>query len=504
MICRFPDFPGIRHYLRQIMPLKRNWILAALMLTMMLAAMDTTIVSTAIPQIVSDLGGFSKFSWVFSIYLLAQTVTIPVYGKLADIFGRKVILIIGICIFLLGSVASAFSWDIFSLIAFRGVQGLGAGSIMATVNTIAGDIYSVEERAKIQGWLSSIWGISAIAGPALGGALAAYVSWRWIFLVNIPVGIIAILFLVIFFREEVKSRKARIDYAGSALILITLGLLIVYLLESGQSWEWLSVPGVVIPIVMILLVLLIVKVERKAENAVMPSWLWKNRTFAFTSLAMAGMGIIMMGPETFLPTFTQASLGLGIIASGFVLATMSIGWPLASGLSGKIYLKIGFRDTSLIGISVITIACAAFLLMPWPQPIWLVIVDQVVLGAGFGLLSTPSLVGVQSMVEWERRGVVTGAIIFARNLGQSLGAAIFGAIFNNSFAQQVGRSHEKISKDINDVLDTLKLPDLPGNTRRFLEQAISTSTQHIYFGLTIFAILTLLCIYIVPKSREKL
>lgn len=486
------------------MPLKRNWILAALMLTMMLAAMDTTIVSTAIPQIVSDLGGFSKFSWVFSIYLLAQTVTIPVYGKLADIFGRKVILIIGICIFLAGSAASAFSWDIFSLILFRGIQGLGAGSIMATVNTIAGDIYTVEERARIQGWLSSIWGISAIAGPALGGALTAYVSWRWIFLINIPVGIISIFFLIIFFKENVTTKKAEIDYIGSTLILVTLGLLIVYLLESGQSWPWLSVPGIAIPLIIFFLIVLILFVERKAGDPVLPPWLWKNKTFAFTSLAMVGMGIIMMGPETFLPTFTQASLGLGIIASGFVLASMSVGWPVASSLSGKIYLRIGFRNTSLIGASVITVSCAGFLLISWPQPIWLVVIDQVLLGAGFGLLSTPSLVGVQSMVDWHRRGVVTGAIIFSRNLGQSLGAAIFGAIFNNSFAQQMAHAPGKFSTNTNEVLNTLKSPGLKRNVKHFLEHSISIATQHIYFGLSIFALLTFLCLYLVPRNREKL
>lgn len=159
--------------------LKRGWILAALMLTMTLAAMDITIVSTVIPQIVADLGGFSKFTWVFSVYLLAQTVTIPLYGKLSDIFGRKKILIFGIVVFLIGSATSAAAWDITSLILFRGIQGIGAGSIMATVNTIAGDIYSIKERARIQGYLSSIWGISAILGPALGGALAEFVNWRW-------------------------------------------------------------------------------------------------------------------------------------------------------------------------------------------------------------------------------------------------------------------------------------------------------------------------------------
>lgn len=472
------------------------------MLTMMLAAMDITIVSTAIPQIVSDLGGFSKFSWVFSIYLLAQTVTIPVYGKLADIFGRKVILITGVSIFLIGSAASALSWDIFSLIVFRGVQGLGAGSIIATVNTIAGDIYSVEERAKIQGWLSSIWGVSAIAGPALGGALAEYVNWRWIFLVNIPVGIISILFLVVFFKEKVISKKPQIDYKGSALLLITLGLLIIFLLETGQSWSLISLPGIIIPLIIIVLVVIIYFVERRTPDPVMPSWLWKNKTFALTSIAMVGMGIIMMGPETFLPTFAQASLGMGIIASGFVLASMSIGWPTASALSGRIYLKIGFRKTSLIGTCVMTIACAGFLLIPWPQPVWLVVADQILLGAGFGLLSTPSLVGVQSMVAWERRGVVTGAIVFSRNLGQSLGAAIFGAIFNASFMHQIERAPASLMVNRNGILSTIKDPDLPESVRIFLQKAMSTATQHIYIGLTIFALLTFLCIFLVPERGK--
>lgn len=187
--------------MRQAGDKSRTWVLAALMLTMMLAAMDITIVSTAIPQIVSDLGGFNKFTWVFSIYLLAQTVTIPIYGKLSDVYGRKRILVFGILVFLIGSLTSAMAWNITSLIAFRGIQGLGAGSIMATVNTIAGDIYTVQERAKVQGYLSSIWGVSAILGPALGGALTEYVDWRWIFLINLPLGALSIFFLLRFLKS---------------------------------------------------------------------------------------------------------------------------------------------------------------------------------------------------------------------------------------------------------------------------------------------------------------
>lgn len=483
------------------MPMRRNWVLASLMLTMMLAAMDTTIVSTAIPQIVSDLGGFSRLSWVFSIYLLAQTVTIPVYGKLADVFGRKKILITGVCIFLAGSASSAFAWNIYSLIAFRGIQGLGAGSIMATVNTIAGDIYTVKERAKIQGWLSSIWGISAIAGPALGGALTEYISWRWIFLINLPVGMVALSLLMIFFREVVNSKRQIIDYKGAILILATLALVILYIMESGQSWPWVSVPGIGIPAVIVTLGIAGYFVERKAADPILPPWLWKNKTFAFTTLATTGMGVVMMGPDTFLPTFTQSSLETGIIASGFILASMSIGWPFASGYSGNLYLKIGFRNTSLIGAVIIVASCAGFLLIPWPQPVWLIVADQVLLGVGFGLFFTPSLVGVQSMVAWERRGVTTGAVIFGRNLGQSLGAAVFGSIFNISLAHQMRSAPGGISIKPSEVLQTLNT-HINSGTKIFLEKAINTATQHIYSGLILFALLTFLFMYMVPKGSK--
>lgn len=483
-------------------PLKRSYILVALMLTMMLAAMDSTIVSTVIPQIVSDLGGFKKFSWVFSIYLLAQTITIPIYGKLADIFGRKIILLTGIVIFLIGSAASAAAWDINSLIIFRGIQGLGAGSIMASVNTIAGDIYSVAERAKIQGYLSSIWGISAIVGPALGGALAEYVNWRWIFIINIPIGLLSMFFLIAFFKEKVIPRQPVIDYKGSLLILLTIGLLIIYLLEGGQSWPWFSMPGIALLVLIVLLTVLTVRTEKRAKEPVMPPWVWKNKTFAFVNISMVFMGIVMMGPETFLPTFTQASLGLGIIASGFVLATMSIGWPFASALSGKLYLRIGFRTTSLLGAIVILIACAGFLFIPWPQPIWLIVADQILIGAGFGLLSTPTLVGIQSMVGWEQRGVVTGLNVFCRNLGQSLGAAVFGTIFNNSFQLQMNHAPASFSESTADILHVIKSPEIAEAKRVFLEKAISNSTVHIYIGMTLFALLTFWAIYKMPKEID--
>src|SRR5699024_10221660 len=395
--------------------------------------------------IVSDLGGFTEISWVFSIYLLAQTVTIPVYGKLSDLYGRKGVLLGGTTLFLISSAASAVSWDIWSLIIFRGIQGLGAGAIIATVNTLAGDLYSLEERARIQGWLSSMWGLSAMLGPALGGAFAEYANWRWIFLINIPLGILAMGLIFYFLHEEFEQREAHIDYAGAILIFVTVGLLIVELMEAGDSWPWLSVPSLIILIAFLVFSGLTVWVEYRAKDPIMHPWLWKKRVLTGPNLSMVAMGIVMMGPETYLPTFMQSSLGLGAIAAGFILASMSIGWPVASSLSGKLYLRIGFRDTGLLGAVIIILACIGFLILPYPQSITLLVLDQVLLGAGFGLLSTPMLVGVQSVVGRERRGVVTGTNMFCRYLGQGLGSSIFGAIFNNSFQQQMADAPKELA-----------------------------------------------------------
>jgi EmrB/QacA subfamily drug resistance transporter len=481
----------------------QRWILAMLMATMMLAAMDSTIVSTAIPQIVGDLGGFSLFTWVFSIYVLAQTVTIPVYGKLADQYGRKPILILGTLIFLTGSAASAASWNMVSLIIFRAFQGLGAGSIMATVNTLAGDLFSIRKRAQVQGWLSSVWGFSAIVGPVIGGAFAEYTSWRWIFLVNIPIGAVSILLIWRFLHEEFERERHQIDYAGSVSVLLTIGLLIFGLLQSGHAWPWLSVPNLIIFILVLVLAALTVWVERRAAEPIIPGWLWGRRVLSGSNLSMIGMGIVMMGPIAYLPTFGQSVFGLGAIAAGLLVAASSIGWPFASSLSGRLYLSIGFRDTALGGIVLIAFAAGGFLALPYPGPIWGVVVDQIALGAGFGLLSTPLLVGIQSVVGWEERGVVTSANMFARYLGQSLGAAIFGAIFNaailSEFSSAPASLQSEIPHKLNDLISVLHNSALSSSVKSFLRHAIYIAMHHIYAGMAVFAILTLFCVLIAPR-----
>lgn len=267
----------------------RRAVTAALMLAMGLSALDSTIISTAVPQIVADLGGFSVFSWLFSGYLLAVTVTLPVYGKLSDTFGRKPVLVVGAALFLLGSLLCALAWDMGSLIAFRIVQGLGGGALQGTVQTLAADLYPLKERPKIQSKLSTVWAVSAVAGPGVGGALAAYADWRWIFLINLPLGAAALWLLVRHLHEPAREStgRPRIDWAGALTIFASGGALLMALVQGGVAWDWFSWPSVTLLGTGVALIAVLVLIERRAAEPIIPGWVWRRRTIAAVNLALA-------------------------------------------------------------------------------------------------------------------------------------------------------------------------------------------------------------------------
>jgi multidrug resistance protein len=493
-----PPAPGVRR------DAHRRPILIALMVTMGLSAMDNTIVATAIPQVVHDLGGFTLFSWVFSSYLLTQTVTIPICGKLADQWGRKPVLIVGTIVFLAGSTLCASSWNMVSLIGFRGLQGIGAGAIMATVNTLAGDLYELKERGRVQGWLSSVWGISAVFGPTLGGSLAQYASWRWIFLINLPLGAASIAMIGRFLHERVERTRHRIDVAGAAAVLVAAAALVFGLLQGGVAWPWWSPPSVAVFAVAALAAAAAVVAERRAAEPILPPWLWRQRALAGSGLAALGLGLLVIGPTTFLPTYGQLVLGLGAVAAGGVLATMSFGWPLATSQSARLFLRLGFRDTALIGAGLCLIAVAGFLLFPAQAQVWQPILDTFVLGGGLGLLSVCTVVGPQSTVGWGQRGVVTGSVMFCRYLGQSLGAAVFGAIFNASLNARLrsapGPLRARLPHSVSQVSATIGEISHLGPAENYLRDAISAGTHDVYLGLVVAAAVTIVIIAtIIPR-----
>lgn len=483
----------------------RTPVLVALMLTMALIAMDTTIVATATPQVVADLGGFSVVGWVFSVYLLAQTVTIPIYGKLADLFGRKPVLVVGVAVFLLGSLLSALSWNMLTLIVFRAVQGLGAGAIGATVNTVAGDLYSVAERGRVQGWLASVWGISAVAAPTLGGLFAQYLSWRWIFLVNLPLGALALTLIVQRLDEQVQRRRHRIDYAGAALLLVSSSLLILGLLQGGTAWAWRSAPSILAFVGAISAGVGYVLVERRAAEPMMPPWLWTRRVTAGCYAATLAAGLMVIGLSVFLPNWGQTVLGLSPVAAGFVLAAMSMTWPLASGLSAQLYMRIGFRDTALTGGAFALAGAVVFVLLTPNAQVWQPVLGAALLGAGMGLISSPLLVGLQSTVGWSGRGVVTGGAIFSRFLGQSLGAAVFGAVTNSVLRDRLAHAPASLGGELPGDVDGISDYLVDGHPRpdvaAFLREAMHDSTHAVFVGLLLAAVATVLVLVVVVPRR---
>ena len=454
---------------------RRRAVVAALMLAMALAALDATIVSTAVPQIVGDLGGFSVFSWLFSGYLLAVTVTLPVYGKLSDTFGRKPVLIAGASVFLAGSLLCAVAWNMGALIAFRILQGLGGGALQGTVQTLAADLYPLKDRPKIQSKLSTVWAVSAVAGPGVGGVLAAYADWRWIFLVNLPIGAVALWLIVRHLHEPQRkpAERPRIDWAGALAVFACGGVLLTALVQGGVAWPWLSAPSVALFGTGLALAGAVVVIERRAAEPIIPGWVWRRRTIAAVNLALGALGLLMVAPSVFLPTYAQSVLGLAPVAAGFVLSVWTLSWPVSAALSQHVYRRIGFRNTAMLGIGTAALILFAFPFLPYPGRAWQPALLMLLLGAALGLFQLPLIVGVQSTVGWAERGTTTASVLFCRQTGQTIGASVFGAVANGVLADRLGGA-----SDLDSVTRALDAGQVPDATRR----AIADAVHAVYLG----------------------
>lgn len=409
---------------------ERGPVLAALMLATGLIAIDTTILATAVPSIVDDLGSYAQYPWLFSVYLLAQAVTVPVWSKLADTVGRKPVILVGIGLFLLGSVLCGLAWGMSSLIAFRVLQGLGAGAVAPVSVTIVGDIYTVEERAKVQGYLAGVWAVASVVGPTLGGLFAQLDAWRWVFLVNVPLCLAAGWMLLRTYREEVVRRRHRIDYAGAAVLTVGLTALILAVLEGGNAWPWLSVPGAAVVLVGVVALVAFVLVERRAAEPVLDLQLLRRPLVLTTTLVAVGVGALLTGITSFAPAYLEGSVGTPPLLAGLAVAAFTLGWPLAASISGRVYLARGFRSTAVLGATIATAGAVLLAVVsPWPSPFAVAGVTFVI-GFGLGWTAAPTMIAAQASVDWEQRGVVTGANVFARTAGSAVGVAIFGALSN--------------------------------------------------------------------------
>ncbi|MFK4851762.1 MFS transporter [Microbacterium sp. ZW T6_19] len=417
---------------------ERGPVLAALMLSTGLIAIDATILATAVPSIVRDLGSYQQFPWLFSVYLLAQAVSVPIYSRFADTVGRKPIILLGIGLFLLGSILCGVAWSMPALILFRIVQGLGAGAVAPMSMTIVGDIYTVAERAKVQGYIASVWAISSVVGPALGGIFAQLDAWRWIFWVNVPLCLIAGWMLLREYHEKMQTQKHRIDYAGAALLTVGLTGLILGMLEGGNAWDWISAPSALCFGIGVLALVAFGLVERRAAEPIVDLRLAARPLILTTTIVSLGIGALMTGVTSFAPAYLEGSIGIAPLLSGLAVAALTLGWPISAANAGRLYLRIGFRRTTLTGMGITTIAAIALAAVsPWPNP-FSVAGIAFVLGFGLGWSAAPTLIAAQASVGWGERGAVTGMNAFARSAGSALGVAVFGAISNAVIARGAG------------------------------------------------------------------
>ena len=417
---------------------RRVAVTVGVMTGMFIAALEATVVGTAMPTVIASLGGLDHYSWVFSAYLVTSTVTVPVWGKLSDLYGRRPMYQLGIGVFLLGTLLSGFSGSMTQLIVFRAIQGLGAGALIPLGMTIIGDIFTLEERAKMQAYFSGVWGLSSIIGPVVGGFITDQLSWPWVFFVNIPIGIGAAIIIGLALKEPERRDKPSIDYAGAMLLMAGISILMLLMVESGSSRGSLWTPlNFGLALLTVALMTAFVYVEQRVRDPIIPFTMFRNRTVATAVLAGFLGGIAMFGVISFIPLFAQGALGFSATEAGSLLTPLMLAWVSMSVVGGRLMLRVGYRAITIAGFGVLTFG---FIMLAnfgrTMSTVWLY-ADLILIGAGLGLTMLTLLIAVQQAVERSKLGVATSLNQFSRSIGGALGVAVMGAVLSAGLASQL-------------------------------------------------------------------
>src|SRR6266700_3234471 len=483
----------------------------ALMLGMSLASLDATIVGTALPSIVGKLGGIALYSWVFSIYLLTSTTTVPIYAKLANIYGRKPLYLFGSGLFLLGSALCGAAQSMEQLIVFRAIQGLGAGAVLPLVLTIIGDIFDLQERAKVQGLFSAVWALSSIIGPALGGLIVDHFSWRWVFYINIPFGILSCLLLAFTLKENVERKSQHLDYLGTLTLTGSVIALLFFLLQGGTTWPWLSLPSISLFVAFFVLLWLFIRQENRATDPILPLTLFNNRIIAISSIGGLALGILMFSITSYVPLFVQGVEGGTATSAGITLGPLLLAWPIAASLSGRLVIRYGYRFTAVLGMACAAIGTIMITFFTTGTALPFIVVAMLITGTGLGFASTAFILAVQNAVPWKLRGVATASTQFTRTIGGSVGVAILGTILNAQMALRFPSifagfpaATATLPKTVSQA-NVLLTPDvrasLPVAFLHQLQLAFAQSLFWIFLLMFIFAIIGVTTMFLLPGGR---
>ena len=476
---------------------RRLLIVACIMLSLFMSAIEVTIVATAMPQMVRDLGGFAYYSWVFSAFLLTQTATTVIFGKLADIYGRKPVIVIGTGIFLIGSLLCGLSWSMASLIAFRLLQGVGAGSMQSIAVTIAGDLYAGRERLRMQAALSSVWATAAVVGPLTGGLLVEHAHWSWIFWINVPLGVVTIAGFLIFMRENVAHREHKIDYVGAVLFCVSTGAFLIALTQ-GATLRTSEV--MLLGVIAALAALGFIVVERRAPEPMIALDLWGSRLLASANGALLCGMMALAGVTSYMPMYFQGVLGYSAVYAGFPLTVMMVTWPLASAVSGTILRYVSMRATLRLGGFLIPVGATLLILVRPGTNLVAAGIGPALMGFGMGLLNITSVIMVQGTMEWAKRASATASLIFSRTLGNTLGVAALGAVLNAGiilFAVSEGRSELATPAHVRELL--AMVGDVAGGNADPALRPVLDAALHLTFWVMLgFASIAALLSLVIP------
>jgi len=479
----------------------RRYVTAALMLVMVLASMEQTITSTAMPTIIGDLRGFEHYSWVFSIYLLALTVSMPLYGRLADVLGRKRVILGAIAIFAIGSALASSARSMGQLIACRGIQGLGAGGVMPVVLTILGDIFTLKERATIQGLFSAIWGSAALAGPALGAFLVNALGWRSIFFVNLPAGILGLFVLVWKYHDREKPHSTNLDLPGVTMLSVACTgalLLASGVLPSGGAGAW----NAALLILSAVSLWAFVRIERTAANPIMPPSLILGRAIGPAMLGSFLLGAGFLSLDTYVPLYVQGGRGGGVAAAASVVTPVMLTWALSGVIAAPLVVRWGFRNTAILGSSIVVLSFIALLICALTSaPRWVLTGVLALTGCGFGPASMAYLLAAQHAVAWQQRGITTSGIQFFRTIGGAIGTGLMGMLFNLLIRAKVDHLRA-LGVDPSALLNTSGPTRLASDVTQSVQAMISGGLLWVFVAILVFAVLQLVASTLMVRGKS--
>jgi EmrB/QacA subfamily drug resistance transporter len=492
--------------------MQRRLVTIGVMTGMFLGALEGTVVGTAMPTVVARLGGIDIYPWVFSVYLLTSTVTMPVWGKLSDLYGRRRFYLIGIGLFMLGSALSGQSNSMIELISYRAIQGLGAGALVPLGLTIVGDIYSLKERARMQGLFSGVWGLASIIGPLVGGLITDHISWRWVFYINVPFGFVAAAIVGTALKEPPVERQARIDTKGVVSFATAMALLMLALMEGGRSYGWTSPTTLTLFASSAVLLGLFITWERKAAEPIIPFSLFRqNRIFRATMTNGFLAGMAMFGSLSFMPLFVQGVMGTSATKAGSVLIPLTLGWTGFSVISSRLLLKTGYRPLVITGMASLTMGFLVLIRLSAASPWTLIYGDMFLIGMGMGLSMVTLMIAVQNSVQRQQMGIATSATTFFRIVGGAIGVAIMGTVMIQRIrghrievgAATAGESAEvaRLLQHPDALIDPLTRSHLSPEVLTAVQGGLADALQGVFWVGLIVAVLALLSAFLVPKGK---